>query len=411
MIKDLLQHNAPWRFWQFYPEPPQEQWLEAINCAVDILELPRAPEDINDLLAMTLGEGRFGAAHWQLSAMERGYYLLKPLLPRPVINVLKRLHQKAKAGDFPLGWPVEDRYARFLWQVAGQAMQAGGLYMATFAHFWPHGHRYAFVLTHDVEMADGQAFAGRVADLEETLGFRSSFNFVPERYRLDEGLISDLRRRGFEIGVHGLKHDGRLFSSYRTFARRAPLINAHIEQLDAAGFRTPMTHRQPEWMQALNIEYDLSFFDTDPHEPMPGGTMSIWPFTLGRFVELPYTLVQDSTLLDVLKQQTPRLWLSKVDFVEHYCGMALLNSHPDYLRRPASLQVYRDFLIAMQDRGEYWHALPCEVARWWRARSESSPGQLAPAGVMATAVLDDSGLCISPGAAPASPAVSVSSGL
>ena len=31
-------------------------------------------------------------------------------------------------------------------------------------------------------------------------------------------------------------------------------------------------------MQALEIEYDLSFFDTDPCEPIPGGTMSIWPF-------------------------------------------------------------------------------------------------------------------------------------
>ena len=78
--------------------------------------------------------------------------------------------------------------------------------------------------------------------------------------------------------------------------------------------------RNPEWMQALEIEYDLSFFDADPYEPMPGGTMSIWPFILGRFVELPYTLIQDHTLTAVLGETTPRLWLEKVDFIERYRG-------------------------------------------------------------------------------------------
>ena len=34
------------------------------------------------------------------------------------------------------------------------------------------------------------------------------------------------------------------------------------------------------------MQYDLSFFDTDPFEPIPVGTMSIWPFMLGNFVEI-----------------------------------------------------------------------------------------------------------------------------
>lgn len=33
--------------------------------------------------------------------------------------------------------------------------------------------------------------------------------------------------------------------------------------------------RHPLWMQSLDIEYDLSFFDTDPYEPMAGGSMSM----------------------------------------------------------------------------------------------------------------------------------------
>lgn len=240
----------------------------------------------------------------------------------------------------------------------------------SYRSFWPEGYSYAFVLTHDVETKAGQSNVRKVADLEESLGFHSSFNFVPERYQLDYELIEDLRARGFEIGLHGLKHDGKLFNSYSEFVKQAERINSHLKELNVVGFRSPLTLRNPEWMQMLEIEYDLSFFDTDPYEPMPGGTMSIWPFFLGRFVELPYTLVQDYTLTDVLGELTPQLWLEKVEFIKKYHGMVLLNTHPDYLSKPINWKIYIDFLQAMIKLGGYWHALPMEIARWWRTRSD-----------------------------------------
>ena len=130
-------------------------------------------------------------------------------------------------------------------------------------------------------------------------------------------------------------------------------------------------HRHPEWLQALNVENDLSFFDTDPYEPIPGGTMSIWPFILGRFLELPYTLVQDSTLFFNLGERTPRIWLEKIEFLKEYYGMALVNTHPDYLKEPALFNVYCDFLETMKGKDEYWHALPRDVAKWWKSRASS----------------------------------------
>jgi hypothetical protein len=124
-------------------------------------------------------------------------------------------------------------------------------------------------------------------------------------------------------------------------------------------------------MQSLAVEYDTSFFDTDPYEVMPGGTMSIWPFFLGHFVELPYTLVQDHTLLVILGERTPALWLQKADFIARSQGMVLVNSHPDYLRKPAHLAVYEQFLGALTGRSDLWQALPREVARWWRDRADA----------------------------------------
>ena len=126
-------------------------------------------------------------------------------------------------------------------------------------------------------------------------------------------------------------------------------------------------------MQVLDIEYDLSFFDTDPFEPIPGGSMSIWPYVVGRFVELPYTLAQDCTLTVILGEKSPHIWLQKVDFIEKYCGMALLNTHPDYLADPVTWSVYAELLQAMKKREGYWHALPRDVARWWRARAFTPP--------------------------------------
>jgi hypothetical protein len=96
----------------------------------------------------------------------------------------------------------------------------------SYRSFWPDGQRFAFVLTHDVETEEGQARVRAVANLDKSFAFRSSFNFVPERYPLDYGLIEDLRRQGFEIGVHGLRHDGKLFNSHAGFMRRAERINA-----------------------------------------------------------------------------------------------------------------------------------------------------------------------------------------
>ena len=71
-----------------------------------------------------------------------------------------------------------------------------------------------------------------------------------------------------------MQHDGRLFESRPSFEKKAANINAYLEKIGATGFRAPLTIRHPEWMQSLDLEYDLSFFDTDPFEPIPGGTMS-----------------------------------------------------------------------------------------------------------------------------------------
>jgi hypothetical protein len=64
---------------------------------------------------------------------------------------------------------------------------------------WPDGKKFAFVLTHDVESSAGLANCPSLAQLEIELGFRSSFNFVPEgSYRVPAELREELAN-GFEM--------------------------------------------------------------------------------------------------------------------------------------------------------------------------------------------------------------------
>ena len=275
---------------------------------------------------------------------------------------------------------------------------------------WPDGKKFAFVLTHDVEGPEGLAKCRQLMQLEMELGFRSSFNFIPEgSYAVSRELREELAQNGFEVGVHDLHHDGRLYQSREVFSENAKWINRYLKEWGAAGFRSGFMLHNLEWLHELNIQYDASTFDTDPFEPQPGGVNTIFPFWVPRpkaesgkqkadppssdfgatrsgnafslqpsgegYVELPYTLAQDSTLFLLLREPTPEIWLRKLDWIARHGGMALVNVHPDYLnldkltrRGTYSVETYAALLRYVSERhsGKFWHATPSQVARWYR---------------------------------------------
>lgn len=297
-----------------------------------------------------------------LSPSVRLYYRIKPLLPRPLQIALRRTHVKFKRRSVRHVWPIEERAAR------PPAGWPG----------WPDGKTFAVVLTHDVEQAVGLDKCRAVMAMETAAGVRSSFNFVPARYAVPPELRQALIAGGFEVGVHGYLHDGLLFSSQAVFRKRAAKINRILLEWGATGFRAPSVHHNLEWQGELNITYDSSTFDTDPFEPHADGVHTIFPFHVSRgaasppYVELPYTLPQDFTLYVLMREQTPRLWKQKLDWIARRGGMALINTHPDYMSvdgKPCRneeypVALYTDFLtyIKAQYGDQCWYALPREVA-------------------------------------------------
>jgi glycosyltransferase involved in cell wall biosynthesis len=256
---------------------------------------------------------------------------------------------------------------------------------------WPEGKKFAFVLTHDVESRAGLRKCRSLMQLEMELGFRSSFNFVPEgSYRVPAELREELTNGGFEVGIHDLKHDGHLFASQRGFKRRAERIKGYARKWGASGFRSGFMLRNLDWLHDLDVQYDASTFDTDPFEPQPDGGQTIFPFwvpnpftnndsqfrrdgSANGYVELPYTLPQDFTLFSLLRETTADIWLRKLDWVAQNGGMALVDAHPDYMafsgaptrkRGEYPVELYKQLLehVRLNHRGEYWQPLPREVA-------------------------------------------------
>ena len=245
---------------------------------------------------------------------------------------------------------------------------------------WPHGKKFAFVLTHDVEGSEGVAKCGDLMRLEKELGFRSSFNFIPEGdYAVSRELREELTRNNFEVGVHDLKHDGKLYRTHREFVEKAERINHYLKEWGVSGFRSGFMHHNLDWLHELQIQYDASTFDTDPFEPQPDGVNTIFPFWVpGKngdgYIELPYTLPQDSTIFLLLREPSTDIWKRKLDWIVEHGGMVLLDTHPDYMNFNGSADIHRhfpcarylEFLEHVRTRysGLYWHALPREVAEF-----------------------------------------------
>ena len=134
----------------------------------------------------------------------------------------------------------------------------------------------------------------------------------------------------------------------------------------------------------LDIDFATTTFDTDPIEPQPDGAGTIFPYWVNSacgensYVELPYTLPQDFTLFIILEVKGIDVWKKKLDWVASRGGMALLNTHPDYMNfgdRDIALEeypvdYYSQLLQYIKDRysDQYWLATPQEVSGFMREK-------------------------------------------
>jgi hypothetical protein len=306
--------------------------------------------------------------------VRKAYYMVRPLLPVAVRKHLQRASLKGwETKPFPK-WPVDRSADGVFDQLMALAVGRQRGEKIPFIWFWPEGKSGCAIMTHDIETRTGLDFCPTLMDLNDSHGIKSSFQVIPEgRYHAHACELDAIRNRGFEVNVHDWNHDGNLYSSRELFLSRAAKINAVAAEYRAEGFRSGVLYRNTDWYGDLNFAYDMSVPNVGHLDPQPGGCCTVMPYFIGNMLEIPLTTIQDYSLFHILQDYSIEVWKRQIARILDGHGLASFNAHPDYLIDERPRAVYAQLLAhlaSLPAERNVWLALPREVNRWWRDRSQ-----------------------------------------
>ena len=251
--------------------------------------------------------------------------------------------------------------------------------------FWRRGKSYALAVSHDVETQLGlEDGAGRLIEVEEELGIRSTWNLPTNRYPLSSQLVIALAENG-EVGGHDTKHDGRLFfASITDKLDRVKRCRERLEVLSRRpirGFRAPLLQHSRELVETLGkagYEYDSSMPSWEPLSPTslkPHGVGTVFPFLISGLVEIPVSMPQDHQLIRVgglgVADAVDQL-LEVSRWIKKTGGACVLLVHPDYeFSQEEGRDEYLRLLRSFRSDPACDIMTLGEMARWWIYRQES----------------------------------------
>lgn len=308
-------------------------------------------------------------------AWQRSYYAVRGMIPTRIRRWLHKAYFRGwERLAFP-GWPVDLTVENLFEGLLLASLEAQGASEMPFIWFWPDGAPYCVLMTHDVETARGRDFCGALMDIDEQFGIPAAFQIVPEeRYTITKEFLTAFHQRGFEVNIHDLSHDGLLFSSRQIFVRGAQRINKYAKDMGAKGFRSGSLHRNLEWLDELDLSYDMSVPNTGRLEIQRGGCCTVMPYFIRRILEIPLTTTQDYALFNVLGDFSVELWKKQFEMIAERNGLVSFITHPDYLQEPRAFATYQALLgMISSKRTEQkpWVASPGNVNLWWRERGAS----------------------------------------
>lgn len=359
------------------PDQAQDDALHQVAFGPEGCRLPFNPDEIVDNLRLERYPGvghAAGAGSLPRRLAESVYYTLRPLLGVAVRKHLQRSVVLKSSGkqQFP-AWHTDTTVERILDCLLLIAMRARGVKRVPFIWYWPDGYRYVVAMTHDVESLAGRDFTESLMDLDDRFGLKAAFEIIPERrYQIPESWLASIRQRGFEINVHDLNHDGRLFSNHREFLRRVEKINAYGRAWGARGFRSAVLYRNLRWFDALQFDYDMSLPTGAHYHPQRGGCCTVRPYFIGNLVELPGSGIQDYILFHILGDYSTTIWEEQMEAIAAAHGVLCFSVHPDYVMERRACDVYTALLekvAAARQGGDLWTPLPRDLCAWWRLRN------------------------------------------
>ena len=334
--------------------------------------LPFSPTEVIDNLRLERYVLRARTYQWEKSI----YYALRPWLSPAIRILIKKLQLRGwQKIPFP-EWPVDRSVENICEQLLLLSLQVHKSDRIPFIWFWPRGARGCVMMTHDVETLAGRDACAKLMDIDDSFGIKASFEIIPEeRYGVTPDFLDTIRRRGYEIAIHDLKHDGRLFDRHDEFLSRARKINQYAKQYGAGTFRSGVLYRQPEWLDAFQFSCDMSIPNVAHLDPQRGGCCTVMPYFIGNMIELPLTTTQDYILSYLLGEHSIDLWKKQISMILEKAGLVSFIVHPDYVMSGERQSLYRDLLTYLQElrsSTHLWFALPNEIDRWWRQRGKMS---------------------------------------
>lgn len=308
------------------------------------------------------------------SLIRKAYYAARPFLPVAVRKHLQKIHLNGwRDLTFP-HWPVDTTVDNLMGELMSLAIRQQNGARIPFIWFWPQGKNSCAIVTHDVETQLGVDWSARLMDINESYAMPASFQIVPEeRYRVTEDYLESIRKRGFEVNVQDLNHDGHLYRGRELYQQRVARINEYGKRYQAAGFRAGVLYRNQEWYNLLDFEYDTSVPNVAHLDPQRGGCCTVMPYFIGNLVELPVTTTQDYSLFHILNDYSLQLWDQQIKMIQRKNGLINVIIHPDYITKPREEAVYAELLTMLAQvrcNENVWIALPKDVSSWWRQRSQ-----------------------------------------
>jgi hypothetical protein len=356
--------------------PPPGMLHDALRDTViedGVTLLPFDPSQVVDNLRRELYESDWLSRN-PLSALAKLYYFLRPILPVGLRRHLQKLYLRGwDRLPFPR-WPVDCSVDNILAQLLLLSLKSSGVERIPLVWFWPEGASSCAIMTHDVETDLGRNFCATLMDIDDSFGIKASFQVIPEqRYEVSREFLDSIRKRHFELVVHDLNHDGRLYRDREQFLKRVAKINLYREEYGAQGFRSAVLYRKQLWYDALKFSYDMSVPNVAHLDPQRGGCCTVMPYFVGDILELPVTTTQDFTLFYILNDYSINLWKRQTGLIMKNHGLISFVVHPDYIVRSRERGIYErllDHLVCLRKEQGIWITTPGEVNRWWRQRAQ-----------------------------------------
>jgi len=139
------------------------------------------------------------------------------------------------------------------------------------------------------------------------------------------------------------------------------------------GFRAPLLQHSRMVFEGLfeaGYVYDSSVPSWEPRHPSrmkSYGIGTVYPFNVGKIVEIPVSVPQDHQMIQVLNlsvKQTVEKWLEMKEAIKKLGGVCTFLVHPDYeLASPEGLGVYEELLNEISVDDQALIATPSQIAK------------------------------------------------